>query len=229
MSGTCPPTWVTSYELLESIRSNEFHGKILDGWVFVGDGKPSPFKSFVENFFKEKEEAQTKIKREFFKLTLNALYGKFIQKTEDEITGELKVGGLFDPCVASLITGFVRARIHFLEHKYKALHTATDGILTTKHPDPRDLGGAIGQLKQENFGPVLILRNKLYLHYKQDGTLFKRGLHGFQGKPEELFKMWQEKRKYYKVERLVSWAESWGMGIPPGGPLERKMICSAIG
>lgn len=228
LTGSISNIWVTGYELGEAIRTREISDfEIEDGWVFDAEDFTSPFKGFVD-FFYSKKESNKGLLRDFYKLTLNALYGKFIQKVLDELDGSFKIGGLFDPTVASLITGSVRSKIHRLEHKYRALHTATDGIITRISPDPRDLSEAIGGLKMENFGPCLILRNKLYLHYDSKGTLVKRGLHGFQGSPEELMKLYDQKQKYYKITRLVSWAESWGMGIPPGGPLERKMVLNCI-
>lgn len=226
LSGGISSIWVTSYELEEALRSREIKNlKILDGWIFkeAPGSSGSPFCGFVDHFYRAKEQAKTKIEREFNKLMLNSLYGKFIQRTEEEQNGKFKVGGLFDPCVGSLITGFVRARIHQFEHKYKALHTATDGLITTHRPDSRDIGEELGKLKIETFGDCLILRNKLYLHYNREGNLVKRGLHGYQGSPEELIQMWREKNRYYTVRRLVNWAEGWRLALPPGGPLIRKM------
>lgn len=223
VEGSFMNTWVTGYELVEAVESGELKISKLSGFFFKDDGGESAFKKFVDDFYRLKELAADKIKRQFYKNILVSLYGKFIQRNEQD-DGTKKTGAMFDPAVASLITGFVRAKIHRLEHKYKSLHTATDGLLTQKKPDPADLGEGLGQLKQENFGKCLIIRNKLYLHYDEKGNLFKRGLHGFQGTPEELLRLWKLKKSEYRIERLVKWAEAWHIGIPPGYPLKRKMF-----
>lgn len=214
--------WVTGYELLEGYKCGEITIEAISGYFFRDNGEPSAFCKFVDDFYTLKETATDKIKRQFYKLILNSLYGKFIQRNEKD-NGEKEAGAMFDPFVASLITGYVRAKIHKLEHKYKSLHTATDGLLTKMRPDRNDLGDGLGQLKQENFGDCLIIRNKLYLHYDKSGNLFKRGLHGFQGNPKELLNLWKTKKSEYRIERLVKWSEAWHIGLPPGFPVEKSM------
>lgn len=228
--------WVTGYELIEAIRAKHLKIEKVMGYAFVenasryADG--TAFSRFVAHFYEMKEKAETKAERLFYKLILNSLYGKFIQRNpidplewtgdeDDELRPRLVAGSMFDPTVASLITGYVRAKIHTLEHKYDAIHTATDGFITQKKPDPSDVGEELGMLKQETFGPCLIIRNKLYLHYNQDGSLSKTGLHGYEGTPEELIKLWTSSKRQYSIERLTSWAEAWHIGLPPGSPLER--------
>lgn len=222
ISGPFSDIWTTGYELIEGVQTGELNISKIRGYYFDDDGQPSAFQKFVDDFYNKKETAIDKIKRQFYKLILNSLYGKFIQRNEKD-DGSKEAGAMFDPAVASLITGYVRAKIHRLEHKYKSLHTATDGILTKIKPDEKDLGHKLGQLKQENFGDCLIIRNKLYLHYDEKGKLFKRGLHGFQGKPEELMELWKLKKSEYTTTRLVKWAEAWHIGLPPGFPIEKRM------
>lgn len=223
LTGEFTGVWVTGYELIEAHKSGELKNvRDIRGYYFVDLGGTSAFGRFVDDFFRLKETATNSVDRQFYKLILNSLYGKFIQRNELD-NGDKQVGSMFDPVVASLITGFVRARIHQLEHKYKSLHTATDGLLTLKKPDALDLGDSIGTLKQENFGPCLIIRNKLYIHYDLKGNVFKRGLHGYQGTGEELLKMYKSKKTEYTVEKLVGWAESFHIGLPPGFPRTKTM------
>jgi hypothetical protein len=226
VSGRCHGLWVTGYELAEALRLGEVSISRIEGWAWKANKKltPSPFKKYVEHWYEIKRTAQDKGLREFAKHQLTDLYGKFIARTEDD-DGNMTAGSMFDPSIASLITGFVRARIHGLEHKYNALHTATDGFITQSRPDPADVGTGLGQLKQETYGPVLILRNKLYLHYDEAGKLAKTGLHGFELGPEKLLKLWKSAKRTYKVERLVRWSEAWHIGIPPGTPqFKRKEL-----
>ncbi len=239
--GRIKDLWVTGYEIQEALRSKEITLRTVQGYGFrMGfrrnkrDKSPTAFARFVTDFYRLRSETKDPALKYFYKLILNSLYGKFIQRTpqEDEITGkEYKVAGsMFDPSIASLITGYVRAKIHRLEHKYMALHTATDGLITQKRPDPKDIGPEIGKLKYEwdyagggkgpAFGKVLILRNKLYLFFDRAGELKKSGLHGFQGKGEDLERIWKSSKRIYHINRLVKWSEAWHIGIPPGRQLK---------
>lgn len=229
--------WTTGYEVAEALRSGELRIHGISGFGFHSRGKMglgkgsrqgSSFARFVADFYRLKREAKSKTEAYFYKLILNSLYGKFIQRTEDE-DGNMVAGSMFDPTIASLITGYVRAKIHRLEHKYQAIHTATDGFITKVRPLPEDLGDEIGKLKSELFGPVLILRNKLYLHFDKAGKLGKSGLHGFEGDPEELQRVWKSSRRIYHVTRLVKWAESWHLGVPPGTELRVKKMLNIGG
>lgn len=222
IEGDFEDVWITGYELIEAVKTGEVKFDRVTGYYFKDDGGESAFTKFVDEFFHLKQTAEDKVKRQFYKLILNSLYGKFIQRNEKE-NGMREAGAMFDPAVASLITGYVRAKIHALEHRYKSLHTATDGFLTSIRPDPRDIGEKLGQLTQENFGDCLIIRNKLYLHYNQKGELHKKGLHGYQGSAEELIELWKKKKSEYTVERLVGWAEAWHIGMVPGFPRQKVM------
>lgn len=224
VAGRFTNLWVTGYEILEGVRSGEVSIDRVYGWGFRATGdSENPFRKFVDDFYRQKQNAKSKTEGHFYKLILNSLYGKFIQRTEDE-DGNFTAGSMFDPTIGSLITGFVRARLHSLEHKYSAIHTATDGFITRERPNPADLGTGLGALKQENFGPCLILRNKLYLHFDGNGNLRKSGLHGFEGNALDLEKLWKSSKRIYSISRLVKWSESWHIGLPPGTELIRKKV-----
>jgi len=228
-------TWVTGYELIEAVRSGELEIESVTGYAFIesfpnrkprpGQQKSTAFSAFVDHFYMMKEQATTPTARFFYKLILNSLYGKFVARIKD-INDIWVAGSMFDPALASLITGFVRAKVHRLEHKYKALHTATDGFITQMEPDPADISPALGKLKKVNYGPCLIFRNKLYLHYDEAGNLKKYALHGFQEGPEALRKMWDTKNRSYKIKRLTRWSESWHTGNRPGLAIESDRILS---
>lgn len=146
----------------------------------------NPFAKFVDYFFKLKDTAETKPEKILAKLILNSLYGKMIQTIPEEDTDDKKEGvidynfnmnegnfiekkggdifiasGMFNPFIASLITGFARAYLHRLEHEYEAIHSSTDSIKTLKYVEEiKGLGG----IKKECFGECILFRNKLYLH-----------------------------------------------------------------
>lgn len=171
----------------------------------------------------------------FYKLCLNGFYGKLVATVEQQRMeyvrcedGEEMVvrsdytydsvldryvktekthvaGGLYNPFVATLITGAVRAKLWELEVKYEALHSATDSIKTLK---PIEELKGLGGWKKEVKGRCYLFRNKLYLHYDgedakenrgeaaglRDGgqPLRKYGMHGFKGKLNEFHKARRE-------------------------------------
>lgn len=240
--------WVTGFELNSALSTGEVTLTETKGYFYDAprDSAPSPFKNYVAEFFSRKDTAADKISREFNKLLLNSLYGKFIQTRnigsfsdlvfdldEKKIIEDANIiaGGLFNPFIASLITGHTRARIHQLEHKYKALHTSTDGIFTQM--EPGKLQGGLGGLSIEAFGDLLLFRNKLYIFYvdctrddlaeirraKREGRkskvllsaifpkrkIIKYALHGFHGDVhalEHIYKSGVREYQYTKVNKL---------------------------
>lgn len=188
----CNNIWVTSYELRDALKYNEIKITKIRGFLWQPDGKAdhNPFSEFVDFFFKLKTNAPTNAEKILAKLILNSLYGKTIQTIEanekdkenfkadfilDKKTGIIlenkdknvflfKAGGMFNPFVATLITGFARTYLHRLEHKYKALHSSTDSIKTML---PIKENNRLGGIKLECRGRCCLFRNKLYLHYNR--------------------------------------------------------------
>jgi hypothetical protein len=155
-----------------------------------------------------------------YKIMLNGVTGKFIQTSEDYtlIDGQLvkiqRAGGLYQPFIASLITGHTRSVMHPLEHRYKALHTATDGIFAPgRHAGARKK--ELGAVVDEGHGDLALLRNKLYILYSHeeipdvtypsavfDGRhILKCARHGFQGTVANLEQMLISAVREYKVNR----------------------------
>jgi len=223
LQGKIKRVWITGYELDEALVSGEFIPERIYGVVFEPDPGPSPFREFVEHFFRLKCEAKTKSEAEEPKLILNSAYGKFVARRFNPEKGQPRIAGsMFYPFIGTLITGFVNAKIHRLEHKYNSFHTATDSIKTIFKPDPQDIGKELGKLKLEIFGDCLMLRNKLYVHKGYDGKI-KVGLHGYQGDHAQLLQMWKNQKFDYVKIKLAKWAESWRLGIQPGCAIERQM------
>lgn len=231
--------WVTGYELAEAQASGEFKLRRASGYVYDAKAREydSPaLKNFVHTFYERKEAEKDKVKRTMFKLILNSLSGKFVQTKKsqrldvvDADTGkittsaDLVAGGLFHPFIAASITGHTRARIHQLEHKYKALHTATDGIFTQSKKLPREKG--LGAAAVEAQGELLLVRNKLYILYSKDGDIAsaafkgkriaKFALHGFLGKVHDLEKLVATGRRKYTASRMNKLRESMRRGLIP--------------
>lgn len=182
-TGEIVDAWVTSYELDAALARKEIDLTSCEGWILEGPSG-GPLTRYVDHFFAQKRTA-TGASRTAAKLFLNSLYGKFFQKVplgtvgwydlsqEIDVTHieyretdpsqmfDYQAGGLYHPPIAALITGFVRAKIHTLEHKYGSVMTSTDGFFAIRPPDPSDIGGDLGMLTTER-GNLSIWRERLY-------------------------------------------------------------------
>lgn len=226
----------------EEIELKSCHGYI---WVPDPAETRNPFGEFVDYFFKLKDTAKSPTEKLLAKIILNSLYGKMIQTIESEdgtikTAAQLKkdteykakyiydadkgafienkggnifqAGGMFNPFIATLITGFARAYLHRLEHKYKALHSSTDSVKTVMPcVEDKRLGG----IKIECVGKCILFRNKLYLHYNQAGELKKYALHGFIGRPEQLLKLFKQKKNVYRTKHMYKVREAFKQGKTP--------------
>jgi len=195
--GRYPELWLTGYELDVILERGEAVVHACRGYVMAGP-EGGPLVAFVDRFFAQKSAHAEGPIREQAKLFLNSLYGKFFQKVElgtvgyvDWGTGEVRTsdprqafdyraGGLYHPPIAGLITGFVRGRIHRLEHKYESVMTSTDGFFGVEAPDPADMGARLGGLTAEP-GALSIWRERLYAFDPAGGGKPKVALHGFRG------------------------------------------------
>lgn len=125
-------------------------------------------------------------------------------------------GGMFNPMVATLITGFARAYLHRLEHQFNAIHSSTDSIkCNALNVDEKKLPKGLGGLEVQITGDCIVLRNKLYLHYDQKGVLQKYALHGFTGNKDNLVDIVKRKSNKYKVNRMLKVREAYRQGLKP--------------
>jgi hypothetical protein len=220
---TVTKLWITSMEY-DALRAHApaWSPKRVRSLIWLADSPaPSDLACYAQTMWDRRASSQTVEERTFYKLMANSLYGKFIQRTPDEHDDQiLYEGGLFYPPIASWITALVRCRIITNEFAYDVLHTATDGILT-----PREIPTALtlGGWKLENVGPALILRNKLYLHWDEQGHLKKYALHGFQGTLDDLHRFVLGDDPSYHRKRLRGWAEAIRDEVEPFGQLDRTM------
>lgn len=137
----------------------------------------------------------------------DAALGKYVR-----IKKHFRAGGIYNPFVATQITGYVRGALWDLETAYSAFHAATDSVKTTMKPKTSKGLGGVGVV---TFGRCYLFRNKLYLHFCKDPAicghkyapfrfpqghplegrpimeggqhLCKVGLHGFKGTIAQLF------------------------------------------
>jgi hypothetical protein len=225
LQGRFKDTWVSGYELNEALATHEVILKSVSGYYYdsraEGNGGYSPFHAYVQNFYMLKSSATDPVMRYMYKILLNALTGKFIQTSPDYTLADgrlikiMRAGGLYHPFIASLITGHTRAAIHALEHKYNALHTATDGIFV---PGKVDTGEkkTLGAVVCEGQGDLALFRNKLYIFYtgeESEGTyesqafkgryILKCARHGFQGRVADLERMLVSPDRSYKINKPI--------------------------
>lgn len=248
LQGKVDDLCVQGFELNEAIRSGEAKISRVDGWYYDADkdGGAPALRAFCNDFYARKEKEKDKVLRYMYKLILNSISGKFIQtrKTSkvayvdlDEGTAtmacELIAGGMFHPFIASTITAHTRARIHQLEHKYQALHTATDGIMTQRAVTP-DRTKKLGALALEASGDLLLVRNKLYILYNGSGEIKSRAfkskriakyaLHGFQGRVHDLEQLIATGRRKYTVNKPHRLRESIKRKLQPNEFTEREFV-----
>lgn len=197
--------YATGYELDAAIARNEVTIIDASGWVLRGDSG-GPLARYVETFYRMKRFAKNATERTAAKLFLNSLYGKFFQKVPlGNVTGfdidsmemvitdptqefDYEAGGLYHPPIASLITGYVRAKIHTLEHRYHAIMTSTDGFFAYEPPDMSMIGEELGQLSVEQ-GNLRIWRERLYVFTPRIKGPLTYALHGFRANVDTLLKM----------------------------------------
>lgn len=141
--------WYTSFEVANILNDCE----IVEG--YVTDDCDRPFSAILELF-----QLRQTMKREgneggsmLLKLGLNSIYGKFAQRIDGRFT---------DMLIASLITGYVRARLYATCHDSRVIAYATDSITTT---EPLDLPiGGLGNWESEHHNVSVFLQPGIYQH-----------------------------------------------------------------
>lgn len=259
--GEVADVWVAGHDLNEALRAGEFKPASVSGWVYDADRDPhpAPLREFVAEFYQRKESETDKGKRAMYKFILNSISGKFVQTKKRRMrtvvdvdagsvghAADLVAGGLFHPFIASIITAHTRARMHQLEHRYAALHTATDGLFVRGRVAPGVLGppSGLGAVVNEAFGDLLLLRNKLYVLYGEgvhptlpassvfDGRhIIKAALHGFAGSVADLERLATTEARTYTTQRANRLRESVNRGLTPNafGMRDFRLKVGALG
>ena len=249
IAGRFEGVWIAGFELQEALDSGELRLDRISGYYYDAerDRKQPALQGFVREFYARKEAEPDKVKRYMYKLILNSLSGKFVQTrktqrvsyvdldgTVSSVCG-LVAGGLFHSFVATQITAHTRARIHQLEHSYKALHTATDGIFTQAPTNAPAKALHVGGLTCEARGELLLVRNKLYILFGGDGKalesqafkgkfIAKYALHGFLGTVHDLEKLIARGRRRYTAQRVNRLKESLRRGLTPNKFEQRDYV-----
>lgn len=134
---------------------------------------------------------------------------------------ELIAGGLFQPMIATLITGWSRARLHDLLHLAEGLYCDTDSVFTSVNPDslakklaswqgysssfPFRIGKELGNLTMEGEGYLYIDKAKRYLLLDDAGEVVKKAAHAIRGrdKYKVLYDLFMSGRNSYKAQDMI--------------------------
>lgn len=220
------PLCVTSLEFHQLRRLYpEWHPDAAATATWRHDGgETHDLRDYALAMFAQRARASSVVEQLLYKLLANSLYGKFIARTpHPDDPKAMMAGQLFYPPIAAWITALVRVRITDFEHRYQAIHTSTDGFLTTAPVPADELGVALGDLKCVHRGPALVLRNKLYLHFDARGQVHTAALHGYQGTAAELIAMLHRGGRDYDRARLQGWREAIRADGLPFAPVTRRM------
>ncbi len=230
--------WVTGWELESAINGGCMKDfSIVKGFGMIShNGKSNGLSDYVWTFFTKKQKADQEknvTERLSAKLFLNALYGKFISRITEEVDliETWKGGVIFHPMIATLITGFVRAYVHDIEHSCESLHTSTDSFISyqddvhMRYPGVNGLGG----LQKQYTGDALIVRPKVYVIFDKldkdcyhrfrldneevvciycHAKVLKAATHGFYGSIQMLLNMWKGNQTNYIVNRMIRLKEA---------------------
>lgn len=263
--------WNTGYEVEKMMECGFIRITDISGFVWEPEGADrNPFKEFVDHFYNLKQNTPREDPYyNFYKIALNALYGRLVGTVEERETMSLEEDEaaanaalktdyrwdaalgryiksevtnvamqFYNPFLASLITGKVRALLYDLETKYEALHSATDSIKTLK---PVKETAGLGGWKEECAGRCWIFRNKLYLHFDATGkkeafrgikdrgqNLVKFALHAYKGSVEDLYKnrlaLLRDGKMEYQFTHVIGLREGLRRKETPGDFVQRKEI-----
>ncbi|RKX58648.1 MAG: hypothetical protein DRP29_06180 [Thermodesulfobacteriota bacterium] len=217
--------FVSGFEA-EQILKHSKDAEVISGYFY--DGKEDySLADYVKDFYAQKKRIdgnKNPAEYHLIKVLLNSLYGKFIQMNrgnmsvflKDSFTGDLVkwgkryvASGLFNPPVASWITGFCRAGL-FAKMKSREKYvtycdTDSIGLVKGSFPESNRLGG----LKVEGKGLATFIREKLYYVLNKKSEIVKKGTHGFWGKPKEFRDMVMAGKDVYTMKRLVKLREAY--------------------
>jgi len=218
-------SYCSSEELLLALKKGaEIKGMRGWGWFPGQSDIDHPLAGYMADIYNKKAEldklrekegltAEQRNKRDYYKLLLNGLIGKFCQRNKNWLTGCETAGTLFRPDFGSLILGKSRAVINELLGKHKAIYSDTDCIITkTALPTGTKIGELKNELGKNKKGDLLSIRSKLYF-VTADNELIKCAKHGFRLKSQVAFNtILSQRRKTfvpYSVTRLTKLKEAY--------------------
>ncbi len=200
--------WITSYELKSLLNYDCLKNLTIHSAIFVITQETyNPLAEYARTYYaKKKVEQKDSPLYMYFKIcALNSLYGKFIERRDQDESDYALRGPNYNPAIASLITGFTRAQMHDIEHKTDAIHSATDAVFTCNKMPISDL---LGGVSCQGTGVLQLFRTKLYMFRdKKFRKLIKYARHGFHGSIEQLEKLWNNQTCSYTYQKIPTAGE----------------------
>lgn len=190
-------TYCTLAEL-KSCNDPSFY-KILESYQYFDDNPTYPYKEFIESIYNKrlKFKEQNNPLQLPLKIILNSIYGKTAQRVGN------RMGNLFNPIIASTITGMTRAMLYDFVKKHEIEHDivsfATDSIITTKKLDVDST--KLGDFSHEHSASdVYVLQNGIY---RFNGDWKKRGIGNLGKKKIEHLETIEKDGKLYQVMKVL--------------------------
>lgn len=137
--------------------------EVYAGWEFYPDEYVYPFRDAINHLYQAKSGAKKgSYQYSLYKIAMNSLYGAFYEKVIQP-DGTIRVGSLFNPVYATLITARTRLALttKALEYGQNAVCLATDGILIKGDVDLID-SKELGAFSLKERGESIVLRSGIY-------------------------------------------------------------------
>jgi len=172
---------------------------IIESYQYCDDTPFYPYKEFVESIFNKRlrlKEEKNPLELPL-KVILNSIYGKTAQRVGN------RIGNLFNPVIASTITGTTRAMLYdFVQRngiERNVVSFATDSIISTKKLNTHSI--QLGKFAFENSGnDIYVLQNGIY---RFNGKWKKRGIGNIGNKQIEHLDTIEKDGKLYQVFNLL--------------------------
>lgn len=147
--------------------------KIVSGYEFYPQTLIYPFKKEIERLYQWKEKEQDEDIKYVIKIILNALYGKFIQISGDNLTGKI-----FNPLYASQITANTRLKLldTAFQNSESIIAFSTDSIASTEKLNV-PLNPLLGDFSKDFEGQGVFILSDIYTLWNEIET--KNRIRGF--------------------------------------------------
>lgn len=209
----------TGFEAEDILRYGK-NCKIIHGYYYTGTRDYS-MRKYVRHFYDEKNNIDSKTDPAGYtraKLLLNSLYGKMIQinrgiqywflmDSYKPYGHRQEAGGMFNPVIASWITGFCRSELFkaMKKHEETIMYCDTDSLGICADDYGVKTGSMLGGLKLEGKGSGIIIKEKNYII---SGEVDKVARHGFWGTDEEFKNYVNNNCTNYTIKRMVKLKEA---------------------
>jgi len=191
--------FITYCTLAELRACNNPDYTILESCQYCDENPYYPYKQFVESIY----DKRLRLKEEKnplelpLKVILNSIYGKTAQRVGN------RIGNLFNPVIASTITGTTRAMLYEFIQKHgiekDVVSFATDSIISTRKLDIHSV--QLGNFAFENSGnDVYVLQNGIY---RFNGKWKKRGIGNLGNKQIEHLDTIEKDGNLYQIMNIL--------------------------